>query len=427
MSENKYDLCIVGGGPAGMTLAAFAARMGLSCVVIDARSSAHSEFRGESIAPDAVWVLRYLGIMDKITPSETLDIVGLRLSDGGKQVLGIDFAEFPYPEANPAEIPQQLLLSALETLVTEKSNCLVYRNTRAVQLLRSQDGTVTGVFASDQDRNKEKFYARLTIGADGRYSTMRKLSGIQSQELALERDFLWFKMTYPEAWKAGPLFYRVNLKGNQQAVAIPTVPNLVRVGINIPKGSLKSMRSNDITVLHDVVGNLIPELLPTVREEIRSWSDTRVLDIFTTYVKKWYMPGMILIGDAAHTLSPVLGQGISHAICDAALLAFLIKDNIDQSSEEVQQVLSDFQKERELSIERARKLQLRQESLFKAKGLFPTLGRRLLYRGMNMSTAAKRKIWGNLYYAEQRNGLIKHYIETECYPVSAEPPLFAEE
>ncbi len=427
MSENKYDLCIVGGGPAGMTLAAFAARVGLSCVVIDARASAHSEFRGESIAPDAVWVLRHLGILDAIAPFETLEVTGLRLSDAGKQVLSINFGDFSYPETKPAEMPQHLLLAGLEALVAEGSNCLVCRNMRAVQLLRSQDGSVTGVLASGQDGYKEKFYARLTVGADGRHSTVRKLSAIQYRELPLERDFLWFKMTYPDAWKADPLFYRVSLKGNQQAVAIPTVPNLVRVGINIPKGSLKEMRSNDITALHDVIGSLIPTLLPVAREEITSWADTRVLNIFTTYVKTWHIPGLILIGDAAHTLSPILGQGISHAICDAALLALLIKDDIGQDSETVQQILANFQKEREHSIERARRLQLRQEALFKANGLFSALGRRLLYRGMNASGKAKRKIWGDLYYAEQREGLIKEYIEIKRHAMSAELPLSAEE
>jgi len=144
-----------------------------------------------------------------------------------------------------------------------------------------------------------------------------------------------------------------------------------------------------------------------VRAEIRSWSDTSMLDIFTTVVPQWSMPGLLLIGDAAHTLSPILGQGVNHAIIDAVTLAPMVAPVLDYprtDKGELAAVLQRFQQQREPSIARSRGLQLRQERMFALSKPLAVAGRRSLYWLVDRSPALKQRVLAGAYFQLQERG-----------------------
>nr|MDT0666891.1 FAD-dependent monooxygenase [Micromonospora sp. DSM 115978] len=153
-----------------------------------------------------------------------------------------------------------------------------------VGLRRGDDGRVLGVRLRTPEGERE-IYTRLVVAADGRYSKVREMAGLAATKIPLERDFLWFKMPYPET--LSPLTYRVRIDRDQHAMLIPTWPDLIRVGVNIPKGGLKSSRAAGVEAVHDRVRALAPEL-SDVQDHVGSWSDLSVLEIFTTVVPQWH-------------------------------------------------------------------------------------------------------------------------------------------
>jgi 2-polyprenyl-6-methoxyphenol hydroxylase-like FAD-dependent oxidoreductase len=269
-----------------------------------------------------------------------------------------------------------------------------------VELLRDGD-SVTGVRCTTPDGPVD-IHAALTVAADGRFSKVREMSGLSYTKVPLDRDVVWLKLPCPEEWD--DVTYRVRIKGGNHGLFIPTHPDDVRVGLNIPKGGLKALRAEGLGALHRRLDELAPELSETVRAEIRSWTDTSMLDIFTALVPEWSMPGLLLIGDAAHTLSPILGQGVNHAIIDAVTLAPMIAPVLGDGKPDhaaMGAVLREFQRTREESVSRSRGLQLRQERMFALSKPWAVAGRRALYRIVDRSPALKQKILAGAYFQLQ--------------------------
>ncbi|MEU0954164.1 FAD-dependent oxidoreductase [Streptomyces niveus] len=411
-TELTADVCVVGGGPAGLTLAVELAKRSVSVVVVEQSGHFDRSFRGESVSPDSVWLLDKLGVLGRLDGAYQ-QMHRMEIVDSGSTVMRADFRRFPYPHPYPVEMPQPALLSALAALGQEEhpEHFTLVRRATATRLLRAggEGGPVTGVVARTPE-GELTVHAALTVAADGRFSKVREMSGLPYTKVPLERDVVWLKLPFPSEWDDRT--YRIRIRGDQHGLFIPTHPDSVRVGFNIPKGGLKELRAQGLPALYERLDGLAPELAGSVRSEIRSWSDTSMLDIFTTTVPSWSMPGLVLIGDAAHTLTPILGQGVNHAIIDAVTLAPLVRDAIDAGGDEaaLARAGAEFQRAREESVAKSRGLQLRQERLFALHGV-GGIGRRSLYRVMDRSQKLKQRVLAGAYFQLQKPG--PHVVEAQ--------------
>ncbi|MGW3268205.1 FAD-dependent oxidoreductase [Streptomyces sp. NPDC001056] len=411
-TELTAEVCVVGGGPAGLTLAVELAKRDVSVVVLEQSGHFDRSFRGESVSPDSVWLLDELGVLDRLNGAYQ-QMHRMEIVDSGSTVLSADFRRFRFPHPYPVEMPQPALLSALAALGQEEhpEHFVLVRRATATRLLRSADGggPVTGVTARTPE-GEITVRAALTVAADGRFSKVREMAGLPYTKLPLDRDVVWLKLPFPPEWDDRT--YRIRIRGDQHGLFIPTHPNSVRVGFNIPKGGLKALRAQGLPALYERLDLLAPELSGSVRSEIRSWSDTSMLDIFTALVPRWSMPGLVLIGDAAHTLTPILGQGVNHAIIDAVTLAPLVREAIDAGGDEAAllRACEEFQRAREEAVGRSRGLQLRQERLFALHGAGGVL-RRSLYRVVDQSQKLKEKVLGGAYFQLQKPG--PHAVEAQ--------------
>ena len=401
----QTSVCVVGGGPAGLTLAVELARRNVPVVVLEASAHFNRSFRGESVSPDSVWLVDRLGLLDRLDGTY-VQMHRMEIDDSGHTVFQAEFADFRYPHPFPVELPQPTLLAALAETGAAHPCFRLVQGATATALLRDAEGTVTGVRARTADGETE-IRAALTVAADGRFSKIREMSGLTYRKVPLERDVIWLKLPFPYGdWDDRT--YRVRIRGDQHGLFIPTRPDSVRVGFNIPKGGLREMRAQGLPALYERLDLLAPELSKAVRESVHTWSDTSMLDIFTTVVPHWSMPGLTLIGDAAHTLTPILGQGVNHAIIDAVTLAPLVEralgDGGRGSAVRLLAATEAFQREREASVARSRALQLRQERLFTLDGALGSAWRRTLYRVVSSSPWLTRKVLAGAYFQLQAPG-----------------------
>ncbi|WP_240135222.1 FAD-dependent oxidoreductase [Streptomyces sp. MUM 178J] len=393
------DVCVVGGGPGGRALALALVRLGRRVVLLEQRAAAARAFRGESLTPDGVRLLAGLGVLDRVR-DRTHEVNRLEIADGGSRVLDVSFEIFPHAYRRPVELAQPTLLAALADAAAEYGGCTVLEPASAVGLLE-EGGTVRGVRAKTPGGTAE-IRAEVTVGADGRYSAVRRLSGLEhyARRTPLERDVVWMKLPFPDAWDRHA--YRVRIDSGRHGLFLPSTDGTVRIGLNIPKGGLRELRASGLERLHARLRRLAPELAAGAFEGLRSWSDTALLDIFTTDVGRWSAPGLVLIGDAAHTLSPILGQGVNHALADAAALAPLLDRALAEPRSRRAAALDTatlaFQQARKDAVRRSRALQLRQERMFTLSARPAVALRRAVYRVVDSSPALQRRVLAPAYF-----------------------------
>ncbi|AVZ76374.1 oxidoreductase [Streptomyces lunaelactis] len=393
------EVCVVGGGPGGRALALALVRLGRRVVLLEQRTGGARAFRGESVSPDGVRLLAGLGLLERVR-EHTHEVHRLEIADGGARVLDVRFETFPYAYRHPVELAQPVLLSALADAAEEGGGCTVLEPAAAVGLLRD-GGSVRGVRAKTPDGVME-IRADVTVGADGRYSSVRRMSGLDhgAKRTPLQRDVVWMKLPFPAAWDRRA--YRVRISSGRHGLFLPSTDGTLRVGLNIPKGGLRELRSGGLGRLHARLAELAPELEREAADGIRSWSDTTLLDIFTTDVRRWSAPGVVLIGDAAHTLSPILGQGVNHALADAVALAPLLARALDAPRggrpAALAAAVNVFQRDRVGAVRRSRGLQLRQERMFSLSAPPAAALRRTVYRALNASPVLQRRVLAPAYF-----------------------------
>lgn len=399
INKLETDICIVGGGPCGAMLAMLLARQNIKVVLLERTASNIREFRGESISPDSVAILDELNIMPYIEKHGYLKTKHMQVCERGKRLLDVDFSRFKYNRKYTIDVPQVVLISALLEEANKCSNFTYLPNTKCESLIKKND-VISGITCR---RNEELITVEslLVVAADGRYGKLRKFANLPAKIKPLARDVLWFMLPMPDNWGE---VAKLCLNRNQHIILLPTYPNTLRVGLNIPSGQYKAFREKDISYLYNIVTNLEPTLANLIKKEIRSWSDTTLLDIFTMEVPKWSIDGFLLIGDAAHTLTPILGQGVNQAIMDSVAVAPIISKAIHNNSDIPLQshIFNNFVKKRKKEVKFIHKFQIRQEKMLAKSSTIATFIRRLIYRFMNKSYKLQDFVWGKLLYKNQQ-------------------------
>jgi 2-polyprenyl-6-methoxyphenol hydroxylase-like FAD-dependent oxidoreductase len=210
-----------------------------------------------------------------------------------------------------------------------------------VQELIEEDGVVRGVRYRGHGGWHE-IRAILTVGADGRHSRLRQLAGFESIQTSPPMDVLWFRLPRKPQDPAGGM----GRIGRGHIVAMLERGDEWQIAYVIPKGGYQQIRAAGIESLRQSIVEVVPDLQDRI-EHLHDWSQIAFLSVESSRLKRWYRPGLLLIGDAAHVMSPVGGVGINYAIQDAVVAANVLSKPLKKKRVELYH-LAKVQRQREL-------------------------------------------------------------------------------
>ena len=311
--------CIVGGGPAGMVLAYLLARRGIDVTLLEMHGDFDRDFRGDTLHPSVLAVMDEVGLADKLLqlPHTELSEFAVQTQTGRVTVANFHSLDTKFPFI--AFMPQAQFLDFLAKQATTLPAFHLVLGALVEELVEA-DGVVQGVRYRTREGLRE-VRALLTVGADGRFSRVRKLSGLGETAVKMSQplDVLWLRLPrHPEEARGvmarfgkGHVLIELD-RGREWQIAMV-----------IRKGSFAELRAAGLQALRDVLVEAAPELVDRVGT-LQDWKQVALLTVQADRLTQWYKPGLLLIGDAAHVMSPAGGNGINYAIMDAVAAANLL-------------------------------------------------------------------------------------------------------
>ena len=300
-----------------MMLGYLLARSGVGVVVLEKHADFFRDFRGDTIHPSTLDVISELGLLDEFLRLPHDQVTSLSGIIGETTIPIADFSHLPTRCKFLALMPQWDFLDFLATQAKKFPSFHLMMNVEAQDVIREGD-RVCGVRVLTPE-GVQDILADLVIGADGRYSTIRRQAGLESRQFGAPMDVLWMRMSRKPSdpgqtfgrFDRGLIFISLNRTTYWQC------------GYVIPKGAFDGMRQQSIDSFRQSVVRIAPFLADRV-DELRSWDDVKLLTVAVNRLEKWYKPGLLCIGDAAHAMSPIGGVGINLAIQDAVATANIL-------------------------------------------------------------------------------------------------------
>jgi 2-polyprenyl-6-methoxyphenol hydroxylase-like FAD-dependent oxidoreductase len=351
MENVRTTCCVVGGGPAGVMLGYLLARAGVQVIVLEKHKDFFRDFRGDTVHPSTMQLLKELGLLDDFLkqPHQKVEAVGgvfggyaFRLGD--LRTLRVDT---PYI----ALMPQWDFLNFLSSKAQAYPEFTLLMEHEATRLME-RDGRVRGVVAQTPV-GEQRIEADLVVACDGRHSLMRKDAALPLKELGVPIDVLWFRLSKRENDAVKQVMG--NIDYGKMLILIDR-GDYFQAGLLIRKGGFAEVQQRGLAAFCESLRQVVPALGDRV-EEIVDWDQVKLLTVQVNRLLKWWKPGLLCIGDAAHAMSPVGGVGINLAIQDAVAAANVVAAPL-RAGTSTDAVLRRVQKRRTFAVRATQRMQV---------------------------------------------------------------------
>jgi 2-polyprenyl-6-methoxyphenol hydroxylase-like FAD-dependent oxidoreductase len=349
------QVVIIGAGPTGLTLAMLLAQRGIQVKLIEASSNFRRTFRGEALMPSGLEAIAQMDLTELVGQIPHRPIDAWEFIIENRSIFRV--AEPLEPGGKPCTLISQPAFLAGVLAEANKYPNFEFIAGSPMRDLQWQADRVAGVILSD-DRQID---ADLVIGADGRNSIVRTKANLSLNRSAQNYDILWFKLASSPEFATENIFYSV-LSGNDGFGLFLGSEGQLQVGWSLHQAAGGDDRSKSWQQLDwgNKLAAASPEWLATVfRSQANTLDRPVLLSVTVGICPRWHQPGLILLGDAAHPMSPIRAQGINMALRDAIVAANHLVPICQQhaNSMDIDAALPRIQAEREPEIIHIQRLQ----------------------------------------------------------------------
>ncbi len=386
-------VAIAGAGPTGVTLALMLVQRGIGVTLVEAASDFHRVFRGEALMPSG------LNALDEMGLSEILEQIPHRQLDAWEFILNKK-SLFRVDEPIEADTQPCTLVSQpplLEKLILEaqKYDRFEFIQGVAVKDLLSIDNRVAGIKLVDE----REITADVVIGADGRNSIIRQRAGLKLERQPKSMDLLWFKLAANPKFVTDNVFSAIGDGENAFAVFHGAEPGKLHLGWTLSANQSDNLKTNITEKTKAEWAQMFASISPSwLAEHFINYADSIEkpikLSVVVGLCPSWHTPGVLLLGDAAHPMSPIRAQGINVALRDVIVAVNHLVPALlaEADNKQIDEIFSKIQQEREPEIIRIQQLQKeegRQHEIL-PQNLFL---RKIVFRLARLASKAVRISW----------------------------------
>ena len=304
-----------------MMLALLLARRAVPVTLLEAHPTFDRDFRGDTIHPGILEILDEIGLADRLHERQHVKMYGPTLPGTDDQTLLFDFrrllnTRFPYI----MWMPQPIFLGFLAEEAQKYPSFRLVMGANVRQTVE-EDGVVRGVRYQAADGLHE-VRAALTVGADGRFSRLRKLAGFEPIQTSSPVELLWFRLPRLAGDPPGTGIVSPRVGKGRIMILIDRADHW-QIGYFFPAGHYAKLREAGVAAISRDIVAMEPRFAENVKA-LTDWQQLSLLSVASSRCRRWYKPGLLLIGDAAHTMTPAAGSGIKYAIEDAVVAANIL-------------------------------------------------------------------------------------------------------
>jgi 2-polyprenyl-6-methoxyphenol hydroxylase-like FAD-dependent oxidoreductase len=290
------------------------ARAGVRVVVLEKHADFFRDFRGDTVHPSTLELMYELGLLDEFLKLPHQKIETITAQVGAEHLQMADFRHLPTHCKFIALMPQWDFLNLLAEQGKRYATLDLRMQAEATDLIE-ENGRIVGLTARTPEGTLT-IRADLTVGCDGRHSIVREKAGLASDDYGAPMDVLWFRLSR-KATDSTDTFGHI--EAGKMMVMLDR-GDYWQCAYVIPKGGIERVKSEGLEAFRGRVVEMSPFLSDRVGE-LKTWDDIKLLSVTVDRLKKWWRPGLICIGDAAHAMSPIGGVGINMAVQDAVAAA----------------------------------------------------------------------------------------------------------